>query len=151
MKYNRIITLAALIMLLGVTACSDNSPKGTAEKFLNSFYHMEYAKAREVSTPKTIELIDLIEQIAVLKSDTARQNAKKIKIEILDVKEEENTAVVTYTESSSPGEQKLKLVKQSGKWLVSHSKEDEVGEEETSEPMIEQAPPTTPTDSTVRE
>lgn len=150
MIYNRFITLVAAVMMLGMVSCSDNSPKGTAQKFLTAFYHMDYEKARQVSTPKAIELINLMEQFAVNQPDSVKKNAKKIKIEILDVKEEGNTATVTYTESSSPGEQKLKLEKQSGKWLVSHSKEDDI-EDEPTEPVVEQAPPTNPTDTTVRQ
>jgi hypothetical protein len=151
MIYNRIMTLVAAIIIFGMASCTDNTPKGTAEKFLNAFYHMDYETARQVSTPKAIELINLMEQFSLQQPDSARKNAKKIKIELLDVKEYGNTAIVTYTESSSPGEQKLKLEKQNGKWLVSRSKEDDIEEDSATEPVIEQAPPTTPTDSTVRQ
>lgn len=150
MIYNRFITLVAAVLMLGMISCNDNSPKGVSEKFLNAFYHMEYEKARQVATPQTIELINLIEQFSITQTDSTRQSAKKIKIEILDVKEEENNATVTYSVSSEPGEQKLKLEKQNGKWLVVKSKTDEV-DGDLSEPEIQQAPPTVPTDTTVRQ
>lgn len=149
MTYNRILTFIAAIIMLGMASCADNSPKATAEKFLNSFYHMEYEKAREVSTEKAIELVNLMEQFSVNYPDSAKQNAKKIAIDILDVKEDGDNAVVTYTVSSEPGEQKLKLVKQNGKWLVSHSKEDDIEEDATPaepavQPVIEPVAPTQP-------
>lgn len=110
---------------------------------------MEYEKAREVSTEKAIELVNLMEQFSVNYPDSAKQNAKKISIDILDVKEDGDNAVVTYTVSSEPGEQKLKLVKQNGKWLVSHSKEDDIEEDATPaepavQPVIEPVAPTQP-------
>lgn len=152
MTYNRILTFIAAIMMLGMVSCADNSPKATAEKFLNSFYHMEYEKAREVSTEKAKELVNLMEQFSVNYPDSAKQNAKKIAINILDVKEEGDNATVTYTVSSEPGEQKLKLVKQNGKWLVSHSKEDDIEEGNTpAEPAaqpVEPVAPSQPADST---
>lgn len=147
MIYNRFLAIFAAVLMLGMVSCSDNSPKATAEKFLNAFYHMEYDKAREVSTDKAIELVNLMEQFSVQYPDSAKQNAKKIKVEILDVKEEGDNAVVTYTVSSEPGEQKLKLVKQNGKWLVSHSKQDDAEEETVPETGMP-AEPVQPTDST---
>lgn len=132
MKNSR-LAIIVVVLALSLSACSDNSPKGTAEKFLNAFYHMEYDKARQVSTEKTVELVNLMEQFAMQSPDSTRQNARMIKVEIINVQEEGDNAVVTYTTSNEPGEQKLKLVKQNGKWLVNDSKQDAVYEEEQSE------------------
>jgi GH25 family lysozyme M1 (1,4-beta-N-acetylmuramidase) len=52
---------------------------------------------------------------------------KKIKVSIKDVKEEGDKAVVTYTSSDNPTEQKLNLVKENDKWLVQFTKTDLVG------------------------
>lgn len=137
MKHTRFLLIPFLVLLLGLTACNNDSPEAVAKQFLNSFYHMEYDKAREVSTDRAIELVNLMEQFSAQQPDSTRQNAKRIGIDILDVKEDGDNAVVTYSVSTEPGEQKLKLVKQNGKWLVSHSKQDDI-EEETTEPAAEE-------------
>lgn len=140
MAYNRIFTLLAVVAVLFLSSCEKNTPEATAEKFLNAFYHMDYDKARSVSTEKSAEFVNQIEQFAIQQPDSTRQNAKLIKINILnmDVNEEAGTAMATYTESGTPGvEQKLKLVKQNGKWMVSHTKLDYIGNEKDEE---EEAP-----------
>lgn len=134
MKYTRSITVLFAALVLTITSCSDNSPEAVADKFLNSFYHMQYDEAREVSTDEAKELINLMEQFSVQQPDSVKQNAKKLKVTIVNVQEDGDKAVVTYSVSNEPGEQKLKMVKQNGKWLVSHSKQDDV-EEAMSEEM----------------
>ncbi|MCB0697004.1 MAG: DUF4878 domain-containing protein [Chitinophagaceae bacterium] len=137
MRYNRFIAIFAALLMLGLASCTDNSPKAVAEKFLNAFYHKDYEKARSVSTEKTIELVNLMEQFSIQQPDSVKQNAKLIKIEIVDVKEEGDKATVIYTASNEPGEQKLRLEKQNGKWLVSHSKQDDLDEEPSEEGILE--------------
>lgn len=136
--------VVALIILVGLAGCNSNSPKATAEKFLNGFYHMEYDKAREVSTEKTKSLVDLVEQFSVASPDSVKKNAKKIAIDITDVKEEGDKATVTYKISSEPGDQKLDLVKVNGKWMADFSKENNMPAEEetpvvdtTSQPVMD--------------
>ncbi len=139
-KMNRLVTVfIAIALIISFAACSDNSPKAAAQQFLTSFYHMEYEKAREVSTPKTKEMVDMIEQFAINYPDSTKQEAKSIKVEILDVKEDGDKAVATYQLSNEPGQQKLNLVKQNGTWLADFSKLDNVPEvdEETENEMIE--------------
>lgn len=130
MRYNRFIAIFAIAATFAFVGCSENTPEATAKKFLNAFYHMEYEKARQVSTEKTIQLVNLWEQFSLQYPDSAKQNAKKIKVEILNVQEDGDNAVATYTVSTEPGEQKLKLTKQNGKWLVNDSKQDTAYEEE---------------------
>lgn len=129
MSNNRLILTVIAVLVLGFTACQDNSPKAVAEEFLVSFYHMDYERARAVSTEKAGELVNLMEQFSAQQPDSVKQNAKKIGIEILNVKEDGDNAEVTYSVSSEPGEQTLKLVKQNGKWLVSHSKQDDIDDQ----------------------
>jgi len=133
MRYNRFIAFFAAILMLGMVGCMENSPEAVAEKFLNAFYHKDYEKARQVSTEKTIELVNLMEQFTIQQPDSVIQKAKLIKVEILEVKEDGDKATVTYTTSSMPGEQRLKLEKQNGKWLVSHSKQDDMDMDATDE------------------
>lgn len=137
MMYRKLTVLFVAILIMGMAACNKNNPEAVAKQFLSGFYHMEYEKARQVSTEQTIQLVNLMEQFAIQYPDSVKQNAKKKKIELVEVKEEGDNAVAIYTVSDEPGvQQKLKLVKQNGKWLVSHSKEDNIeGEELEPEEM----------------
>lgn len=120
-----LLSIAAICLLaISITSCSNNSPKASADKFLTSLYHMEYAKAKEVATDDTKKLLDMMEQFSSVLPDSSKQSAKKIKVDIKDVKEEGDKATVTYVTSESPNEQKLDMIKQNGKWLVQWSKQD---------------------------
>jgi uncharacterized protein YxeA len=120
-----LLSIAAICLLaISLTSCSNNSPKASADKFLTSLYHMEYAKAKEVATDDTKKLLDMMEQFSSVLPDSSKQSAKKIKVDIKDVKEEGDKATVTYVTSESPNEQKLDMIKQNGKWLVQWSKQD---------------------------
>lgn len=118
-------TLVALMLLAtGLVSCNSNTPKKKAEKFLNSFYHMDYKAAKEVSTDDTKKVLDMIEQFATMVPDSSKQNAKKIKIDVKDVKEvNDTTANVTYATSENKQDQQLTLVKKNGEWLVNWSKD----------------------------
>lgn len=143
MMYRKLTMFFVAILMIGMAACNKNNPEGVAEQFLSGFYHMEYEKARQVSTEETKQLVNLMEQFAIQYPDSVKQNAKKKKIDLVEVKEDGDNAVATYTVSDEPGvQQKLKLVKQNGKWLVSHSKEDNIedAEEEPMEESTEVAP-----------
>ncbi len=128
--------LAAAALLVGAvvfTSCSSNSPKAVADKFLTAFYHMEYEEAKKYSTDETKSQMDMMSQISGMMGDTAKQEAKKMVIDIKDVKEEGETATVTYAIKDVPGKetaagtQTLKMVKQKGKWLASWNKQDMMG------------------------
>jgi hypothetical protein len=137
-----------VLLAAGLTGCNSNSPKATADKFLNNFYHMDYKEAKTVATDDTKKVLDMIEQFATMIPDSQKQNAKKIKIDIKDVKEEGDKATVVYTTSESKQDQKLDLVKQNGKWLVKWSKQNDAEGEapadgQTEEPALSDtaAPP----------
>lgn len=132
--------LAAVIMLAaGLVSCNSNTPKAAADKFLTSFYHMDYKEAKTVSTEETKKMLDMIEQFSTMIPDSAKANAKKIKVTIKDVKEEGDKATVTYTTSENTTESKLDMIKQEGKWLVQFNKQDQGMGDANSEPM-EEAP-----------
>lgn len=146
---SRIIqTFIAAIIVASFASCNNNTPEAAAQQFLTGFYHMEYDKAREVSTEDTKSLVDLVEQFSVSSPDSAKKEAKNTKIEIIDVKEDGDNATVTYKVSSEPGEQKLNMVKQNGKWLASFSKQDNIPEMENEEDVIEEEPAEETTETT---
>jgi hypothetical protein len=72
--------------------------------------------------------------------DSSKASAKKIKVDIKDIKEEGDKATVTYVTSENPNDQKLDMVIENGKWLVKWSKQDgaggEMGDAPTDEPVI---------------
>jgi len=129
---------AIIVLAIGITSCNSNSPKSTADKFLNNFYHMDYKEAKTVATDDTKKVLDMIEQFATMIPDSQKQNAKKIKIDIKDVKEEGDKATVVYTTSESKQDQKLDLVKQNGKWLVKWSKQNDAEGETPAEGQTEE-------------
>jgi hypothetical protein len=96
---------------------------------------MEYEEAKKYSTEETKSQMDMMSQISGMMGDTAKQEAKKIVVDIKDVKEEGEAATVTYAikeaagKEAAAGTQTLKMVKQKGKWLASWNKQDMMGGE----------------------
>lgn len=139
MKKFLLATAAIFVMAIVFVSCSSNSPKASADKFLTSFWHMDYEAAKTVATEDAKKQLDMMQQISAMIPDSAKQQAKKIKIDIKDVKEEGDNATVTYTVSNEEhkaddaGMQTLKMVKQNGKWLAAWSKND-MGGGANSEP-----------------
>ncbi len=120
----------AAIFAVAFTGCNKNSPKAAAETYLNGLYHYDYEAAKSVATEETKNMIDLAAQFSAMMPDSMREEAQKIKVDIKDVKEEGDRAVVTYSTSDEEAEKKLNLVKQGDKWLVNHSKMDDMMNEE---------------------
>ncbi|MBN9482660.1 MAG: hypothetical protein BGO70_07290 [Bacteroidetes bacterium 43-93] len=131
----------AAILTFTLVSCSSNSPKAVAQKFLEHFWHMEYKDAKEYSTDVTKDMLDMLEQVSTIMPDSAKQNAKKIKVDIKDVKENGDKAVVSFTTSEMPEEKQLNMVKQNGKWLVNLTKNDNLGDEpdNTAAPEVDSA------------
>lgn len=141
----RIIAPLFTILLSAVflVGCDSNSPKGIANKWLNSFYHMEYKEAKKYSTEDTQKMLDMLESFGTMVADSQKQNAQKIKIEVKDVIEEGDNATVKYKISEDNMEKSIHLKKVNGKWLVDYSKQDKMDEEmengEMTEPEAENA------------
>jgi hypothetical protein len=120
-----ILSVAAVMALaIILVSCKGNSPKASAEKWLNGFYHMDYAAAKEVSTEETKKQLESFEGMMGLMQQNAKDEAKKIKVDVKDPKVEGDNATVEYTLSNDPSPKTLKMVKQNGKWLAQWSKMD---------------------------
>lgn len=148
---------AIVVSSLLFVSCKSDTPKAAAEKFLNGFYHFDYDAAKSVSTKETKQTLDLMSQLTAMYPDSAKAEAKKIKITIKDEKIEGDKATVTYTSSDDGNkmERKLNLVKggddekeNKGKWLVAWSKDDSMGGGNESD-VIEPAPTENEMDTTV--
>ena len=117
-----------LLVALMSVSCNKNSPKDVASAWLNSFYHLDYETAKKSSTEDTKSLLATLQQFTNMVPDSNKKEMKKITVNVKDVKEDGDKAVATYTTSDNPGkDQSLNLVKQSGKWLVQFSKNDQMG------------------------
>jgi hypothetical protein len=132
-----------LLCIMGLVACNSNSPKTSAEKFLNGFTHLDYEAAKSVSTEETKKSLDLYAQFSTMMPDSIKTEAKKIKVVIKDEKIEGDKATVTYTtsEDGNKQERKLDLIKKDNKWLVAWNKEDMMGggnDQEIVEPNVEE-------------
>ena len=124
--------VATLAMAFALTSCSDNGPKATAKKFLESYAHMEYAAAKEVSTEATKKQLEGLEQMMGVMGGVdkkAKEEARKVTLDLKEPKMvNDSTATVDYILSNEPGATKnLKLVKQKGKWLAEWSKMGDMG------------------------
>lgn len=115
---------AMLALAVFLVSCQGGSPKATAEKWLNAFYHMDYAAAKEVSTEDTKKQLDTYESVMGMVQQNAKDEAKKIKVDVKEPKVNGDNATVEYTLSNDPSPKTLKLVKQNGKWLAQWSKMD---------------------------
>lgn len=140
MRKQFLLFVSILFTTVAFMACSSNTPKDTAEKFLNAFYHMDYDVAKSLATEESKATIDLFAQFATaMMPDSIKTEAKKIKIVVKDVKVDGDKAVATYTtsEDGNKTERKLNLIKMGdedkknkGKWLAAWSKQDSMTDDE---------------------
>lgn len=141
--------VAVFALAVTMISCSSNSPKASAEKFLNGLNHMDYEAAKSVSTDETKKMLDMMSQLTAMMPDSAKENAKKVKINVGKEEVNGDKATVSYTTSEDTTSRNLNLVKQNGKWLVQWSKNDNAGGEgENNANMAPEAAPTTDTTAT---
>lgn len=126
--------LASFIVILAVVSlasCNGNTSKSVADKFLTSFYDMDYEEAKKYATDKTKSMLTTIDNLKPKFLQNAQGGLKDVKVEIVDVKEEGDKAVVTYNISDGVGmatkniaNKKLHLIKEKGEWKVNFTKEN---------------------------
>lgn len=118
----KIRNLIILLVLTGLFSCNvGNSPKKTAKNFLDAFNEKKFDEARKYSTPETIKLIDLMENLTKMTESTDSIVAGKI--EITSERIEGDSAFVSFREEGGT-EEVLKLMKVDGDWLVHITKQD---------------------------
>jgi hypothetical protein len=122
--------LVVLAIAVGFASCSQNSPKATAQRFLDALYQKDYDGAKKYATEETKKQLDAARQM----NATVTEADKQAKVEILDenVKVQGDTAFIGYTvtgpEDSPTGLQTLQMVKVEGKWLAQWSKMGELND-----------------------
>lgn len=111
------------------TVYTDKKPGATetAEKYLNALMKKDYAKAKEIGTKNTQDMLD-----ALVSMNMAPVISK---VENLKCDEYENEAVCTYC-CASEGKSSIKLIKEAGVWLVDEKKEGNSSESEQEQTPI---------------
>jgi len=124
-----IFSFTAIIALaFTLVSCNTNSPKSVATQFLTDFYHMDFDAAKKVSTDDTKKMLDMFQQLETMMADSTKQQLKKIKVDVKDVKIDGDKATANYVTSDNAKAQTLHLVKQNGKWLAQWSKQDQMND-----------------------
>lgn len=94
-------------------------PEKVARKFLTLFYKCDYDNAKKYGTPKTKQIINLMEQLIAVSGQNNFKNDSKI--EMLDTEIKGDTARCNYFVNDVKNQ--LILLKTDGKWLVDLKKE----------------------------
>lgn len=130
----RVLYHFSLVVLLTMSfwSCSSNSPKVVAEKFLYSVAKADLDAAKKYCDSNTKELLDQAKYLSMV-PDSVKAEGRKLKINVEDVKEQGDKAVVTYTTSKLAEKQLISLVKINGQWLVQL---DKVQSYEDEQPML---------------
>ncbi len=125
-----ILSITAFILIaFTIASCgSKNDPKEVALNYLNALKSLDYEGAKKFSTPETGKMLDMLSSFSSMMPDSMKEQAKKIKIEIKEAKEDGDKCVVKFVSSDKPeAEEVLNMVKKDGKWLVNMGKDDMQG------------------------
>jgi len=109
-----------LLVILILTACSGNSPKHVAEKFLEAYSRLDFEGAKKYGTDETAKLLDMMNSLTKLMNNADK---KMVKTEVISEKIDGDKATVIYKEEGKEGDQVLNLVKVNGSWKVALSKD----------------------------
>ena len=118
--------LAILLVQSLLTGCSSSAPKEVAQNWLTSFYRMDFDAAKKLSTEDAKKMLATFEILTPDQTDSFKKELKKVTVKVKNVRVlGDSVAVATYVMTDVPDkEERLNLVKQSGKWLVQYSKSD---------------------------
>jgi PDZ domain-containing secreted protein len=125
-----ILSITAFVLIaFTIASCgSKNDPKEVALNYLNALKSLDYEGAKKFSTPESGKILDMLSSFSSMMTDSMKEQAKKIKIEIKEAKEDGDKCTVKFVSSDKPeAEEVLKMVKKDGKWLVNMDKNDMQG------------------------
>jgi hypothetical protein len=114
--------LSVFVFALLLASCS-HGPEGVAEDFLNSLEKKDFAKAKELSTPESLQIIELVEKFSAL--DTSKAKGAEVKVSKCEVTGDK--AVCTYCCNEEGKESTVNMKKIEDKWKVDMSKESLMG------------------------
>lgn len=112
------ISAIALLGALVLWACGGGAtgPKEVGQAFLEAMAEGDFSTAKDYATEDSKEALDAMASMA----EMGGGETKKSEIVIGEVKEDGNTAVLSYTEDGT--EKTLNLVKEGEDWKVKYSK-----------------------------
>src|ERR1700682_4719534 len=122
-KLVTIILISAITMFM---SCSNNSPKGVAQKFLKDLQEEKFDDAKKYGTEATGKMLDVAKSFSNLDpgSIVVKDKKWKKKYVITDVQENGDKAVVKYKEEGGDAEETLEMSKINGRWMVDIRKEE---------------------------
>lgn len=131
-----LVVIAASFTLL---SWSGETVAATAEKFLNALYHLDMAMAKSVATAETQKQLEGYEQMMSFVQGSAREEAKKTKVSIINSLVSGDHATVdykiTYPEDNST--KTVKLVRVGADWKVEWTKTDGINMDPTLSPAVD--------------
>lgn len=120
------ISFLLSLLIIGLAACSSNSPESVAKEFAQAYYAGKFDKAKKYCTPETQEGFQFISKIA--ESDDFKKNMpSKVSIKVDDCTIADNgdeatvrltVDMVTPADGKKTENTKINLVKYDGKWMV---------------------------------
>lgn len=116
-----------LIVIISSTfllSCQSSSPKSASEKFLTAVYHFDFEKAESYATPETQKFLKLMALYYNDINKDQKTEAAKIEIDITDVNNMNDSAIVTYQTSVDDNSKTLHLYKKNDTWLVNWSSKE---------------------------
>lgn len=125
------LALVAIVALVFNACSSSDTPEKVAEKFLTALGKKDYDAAKGLATKESQGTIDMIASISKMGVSQENKDAKEPKVENIKCDTKEDKSTCTYT--SDGQEQKIELMKENGKWLVSMKKENPM--ENTTTPV----------------
>jgi hypothetical protein len=117
----RILSIFGFILFMA--SCS-HGPESVAEDFLNALEKKDFAKAKELSTPESLQIIELVEKFSAL--DTAKAESKTA-VKVSKCELTGDKGVCTYCCNEEGKESTVNVKKVNDKWLVDMSKESLMG------------------------
>ncbi len=121
--HNFLLLFAVFVSLFQLSACMSNDPKEVAKSFLIAVEMDNYDEARELSTPQTAKIIDLLESLSHMDNSVKSENQTN-DIRIISEKIVNDTAYVVFESDPKDGRETLMLIKVEGDWKANVTKED---------------------------
>ena len=115
--------VTAPIMLL-IACSSGKKPSKTVEQFLKAVNEKDFVAARELSTPETGKLIDLMEQLQKLSGATDSIAPVAFEITGEKIEADGKSAIVEFREKGGEQTEQIRLKMVDGSWKVDFSKQD---------------------------
>lgn len=116
--------LISLISCFLLSSCQSSNPKSTSEKFLTAVYRFDFEKAENYATPETQKFLKLMYLYYTDINKEQKTEAAKIEIDITDVNNMNDSAIVSYHTSVDESIKTLHLYKKNESWLVNWSSKE---------------------------